>query len=381
MDMEKKQAVLISCTDHYHNRMYVIEGYLQSLGYETRYITSDFHHNKKQAFLCDVPGAVQLPVRPYRKNLSVARILSHRDFAKGVETYLEELPREPEIVVGELPPNFLTLYLARYKRKHPNVKLVFDIFDLWPETFPFGKLKKLLTPVFSLWAALRDRNLLTADRVVTECDLFREKLGLTENEKCRTVYLAGTAAPNLELSPELPEDMLNLCYLGAVNNIIDIPAIADLVKALSASKPVCVHVIGKGERLEEFLAALAAAGALVENHGAVYDEVEKQSIMARCHFGLNVMKPSVCIGLTMKSVDYWSHGLPILNNIPADTARMVESAGLGVNLTPDAPLAVSQMSPEQMLFLRENVRRTFAEEFELGVVLRKLAAALEGIAT
>lgn len=36
------------------------------------------------------------------------------------------------------------------------------------------------------------------------------------------------------------------------------------------------------------------------------------------------MKPDVCVGLTMKSVDYFRHDLPILNNIPADTAELVD---------------------------------------------------------
>ena len=31
-----KRAVLLSCSDHYNHRLYVIDGYLRSLGYEYR---------------------------------------------------------------------------------------------------------------------------------------------------------------------------------------------------------------------------------------------------------------------------------------------------------------------------------------------------------
>ena len=34
-----KRAVLLSCSDHYNHRLYVIDGYLRSLGYETVYYT------------------------------------------------------------------------------------------------------------------------------------------------------------------------------------------------------------------------------------------------------------------------------------------------------------------------------------------------------
>ena len=53
--------------------------------------------------------------------------------------------------------------------------------------------------------------------------------------------------------------------------------------------------------------------------------------MSRCHFGFNLMKPDVRVGLTMKSVDYFRHDLPILNNIPADTAELVDREQVGVN--------------------------------------------------
>lgn len=97
-----KRAVLLSCSDHYNHRLYVIDGYLRSLGYETVYYTSDFDHTSKKVFRCTVPGCRQIHVRPYQKNLSLSRILSHRDFARLVFQELEQDP--PDVVVAQLPP-------------------------------------------------------------------------------------------------------------------------------------------------------------------------------------------------------------------------------------------------------------------------------------
>lgn len=129
-----KRAVLLSCSDHYNHRLYVIDGYLRSLGYETVYYTSDFDHTSKKVFRCTVPGCRQIHVRPYQKNLSLSRILSHRDFAHLVFQELEQDP--PDVVVAQLPPNYLAHYAARFKARYPETRLIFEIFDMWPETFP-----------------------------------------------------------------------------------------------------------------------------------------------------------------------------------------------------------------------------------------------------
>lgn len=186
-----KRAVLLSCSDHYNHRLYVIDGYLRSLGYETVYYTSDFDHTSKKVFRCTVPGCRQIHVRPYQKNLSLSRILSHRDFARLVFRELEQDP--PDVVVAQLPPNYLAHYAARFKARHPETRLIFEIFDMWPETFPSGSMKRLLALPFSVWAGLRDKNLSAADRVIPECRLFCRKLGLPEEN---AIYLASRRDPD-----------------------------------------------------------------------------------------------------------------------------------------------------------------------------------------
>lgn len=373
-----RSAVLISCTNHYRERMYVMEEYLQRKGYRTVYITSDFDHNSKKNYRCDVPGCVQLPTKPYRRNLSVTRILSHRKFARDVYAWLEQLEQKPDLIVSEIPPNFLCHYLAKYKRKHPDCKLIFDIFDLWPETFPSGRMKKLLLPVFSVWAWIRDHSLPVADFVVCECEMFREKLGLAA-EKSAAIYLTANAISKDLQTPQLREDALDICYLGAINNIIDIPRICDLLSELSAQRPVTLHIIGKGERQQKFVDQAKAAGASVEFYGAVYDPQRKLEIMNRCHFGLNIMKPSVCVGLTMKSVDYFRFGLPLINSIPADTERLVRQENIGIQLGADCGEKLLSLSLDQMLQMRQNVKKVFDSIFERKTIDARYAQIFDGL--
>jgi len=372
--MKNKTAYLICCFNHYHHRLYVVDEYLRSLGYRTVFVTSDFDHMTKKQYVCDVPGCVQIHTTPYHKNLSVQRILSHRTFAKKAFRYLENLEKQPDLVVSMLPPNFLAHYAAKYKNKHPDVKLVFDIFDLWPETFPSGKAKKLLAPVFAVWGWIRNHALDSADFITTECDLFRQKLMLNADTSA-TIYLCAEPLAMKEKSVSLREDGIDLCYLGSINNLISIPDICSLIRQIVTVKPVTLHIIGKGERQQEFMDSAREAGAEVVFHGAVYDEEKKHEIMSRCHLGLNVMKTSVCVGLTMKSVDYFRHGLPIVNTIPADTKQLVERYGIGFQLDDQSAERICQTQTDDFLKMRENVNSVFSTHFSRKVADAKLRQA------
>ena len=266
-------------------------------------------------------------------------------------------------------------YAAKYKKKHPDVKIIFDIFDMWPETFPGGSIKKLLAPVFKVWAWVRNHSLCAADFITCECDMFRELLKL-DDKKSETIYLCRKPY-ELKRPAVLEEDKIHLCYLGAINNVISIPDICSLIKEIIKKKPVVLHIIGKGEREQEFVDCAKAAGAEVIFHGAIYDEDKKEEIMSRCHFGLNIMKSSVCVGLTMKSIDYFCFGLPIINNIPADTARLVKERGIGVQLDENCVDKVLSMKSENFLRMRDDVKKVFAHYFEEKIVEDKYISIID----
>lgn len=378
MPCDKKTAYLISCSDHYAHRLDVTDYCLKQMGYDTVYITSDFDHFTKKKFKCEVEGCVQLYARPYKSNLSVSRIMSHRSFAKAAFEYIAKLPENPDVVVALLPPNFLAYYGAKYKRKHPNVKLIFDIFDLWPETFPSNKVKRLLSPIFNIWAKIRDKNLYAADCILTECDMFKERLGLSD-EKTETIYLCNEALSTAKEQANLDDKKIELCYLGSINNIICIPTICSIINDLSKKKSVTLHIIGTGEKQQEFIDSAKAAGAQVEFYGAIYDDRRKQQIMSRCHFGLNIMKTSVCVGLTMKSVDYFRHGIPIINNIPADSEWIVKEYGVGIQVDDNCVDNILALSTEDCLKMRSNVDAVYNKLFESSVIVEKLTSTLEKV--
>lgn len=374
-----KKAVFISCFHYYDNRIALVVEFLQKEGYECYYITSDFDHIKKQTYSCQVLGSIQIPTKPYRKNMSFDRIYSHFRFSRMAMERVECI--QPDLVYVQFPPNSLCRVAAKYKRKYPEIRLIFDIYDLWPETFPSGRAKALLKIPFRIWGWLRNSGLPAADLIYTECGLYQKVLAkYLKDKKTQVLYLTrpGTTAGEFRPLPE--EGVMQLCYLGSINNIIDIPAIAGLIQEIQKLRPVKLNIIGDGESRELLITSVRETGAEVEYHGPIFDVDQRQAIFDRCSFGINVMKESVCVGLTMKSLDYFAGGLPILNTIQADTWDLVEQEGIGVNLCrenlTETAQKICKMDSQTLKQMRERTLEVFNRYFAKQRIMDVLSESL-----
>lgn len=365
------KAVLITAFASYEPRVSLVRDVFNSLGIETQFVVSDFDHLKKDR-RCAVPdGAVSVPTMFYKRNFSLGRILSHRRFAKDVAHILNNL--SPDVIYATVPPNFLTKELALYKTRNPKVKLIFDVLDMWPEAFPRRSLKVLFSPLFFLWKRLRDDSLLKADLVLTECELFRASLKLA---KAKTIYWTTTRFNGCSAEPELSDELLEIAYLGSINNIIDIKRIEQFVRDLTRIKPVTVHVIGTGEKKSQFLFVLRRAKATVIDHGVVFEDEKKAEIFRHCHVGLNIMKESVFVGLSMKSLEYMKFGLPIVNSLSGDTRFFIQKENIGFNLSDNTVSRLSAMTRNENLMMRLRVKETFEAYFESSHVRERITTVL-----
>ena len=160
---------------------------------------------------------------------------------------------------------------------------------------------------------------------------------------------------------------IQLCYLGSINNIVDIDMISLIISNLVRRKAVKLHIIGDGEKRDKLIAAARDAGAEIEYYGKIFDDHRKRKIFDQCHFGLNIMKPQVCVGLTIKSIDYFEAGLPLLNNIGGDTWQFVKDKNIGFNITASNCSIVTDkvalMETERYLEMSSNAKYLFKKYF------------------
>lgn len=354
-----RHVIIVNCFDTYESRSDLLKKIFQQAGCQVVVCASDFKHIEKVRRSEKKPGYCFFHAMPYSRNLSLRRLASHRKLSRDIfdyiENYVQQHRKEDCLLWVFVPPNSVVKDVAQIRRRYRNVRLVFDIMDLWPEAVPAGAVKGL--PFFQAWKNLRNRYLHGADGIVTECDLYQSILGkLLQGMPVWTLYLARPSVP-YEAKLNVPQRTLSLCYLGSINYLIDIEAAADIIKKYRAQMPVILHIIGGGEKKAEFLQKARKAGAVIVDHGILYDRDKKQRIFDSCHYGLNLMKKSVRVGLTMKSIDYLEFGLPLINNIPGDTWKAVRQYGIGINYD----------GGEMQFHLMENLKqrknaRTFFEQ-------------------
>ena len=330
-----KRALIITCNDSYDygTRTKYVEQVLVDQGYFVDHLLSDFDHRSKKRYEAEHPGTkYYIHVPSYSRNLSLQRIWSHIRFGQQVKRFV--LSHGYDLVYHCAPPNYTIKELSSCK-KRKSFKLITEVGDMWPESIPIREnLKHLLLIPFKVWSNLRDQNLANSDVVIAECDLFRDTIQKNSGlNKIQTLYFCKEFTGENRTIVYSSGNEIVLCYLGSINNIIDVDVIGKIIKELRKSVSVKLHIIGEGENRDHLIKTAERNGATVLYHGIIYDDGKKREIFDECHYALNIMKPEVFVGMTMKSLDYFSAGIPIINNIGGDVWKMVQQEKVGYNIS------------------------------------------------
>ena len=362
-----KKVCIITDSTSYEPRADIVAEFFKEQGYHVDMLLSDFDHRAKKkrdlavdSCSCGITRTY-INTRPYSKNISPGRLIYHHDFAKKVYRLLHKAEAY-DILYVMLPGNSLAPAAVSVS-KEKGSKLIFDLIDMWPESLPVSGIS--WTPPIAYWRKLRDDNINKADCIITECRLYQKRLKL-DPAKTVTMYWAKTegvkaedhkihgngkgystekastnepagCSPSMNREDQTDND-IRIAYLGSINNVIDISLIIKILNAVNiacidkGAGKVRLDIIGDGESREAFLDALKKAEINFNYHGAIYDEQKKREILSHCDWGINIMKPGVNVGLTMKSIDYLANGLRLINNIPGDTWEWVEKEHIGVNV-------------------------------------------------
>jgi hypothetical protein len=369
------KIAIITNSSSYEPRVQMASDFFSSQGYQVCLILSDFIHREKRKGHRPVNNAVFIDTIPYKQNLSLKRLYSHYDFSKKVYAYLKH--EDFDIIYVLVPANSLAKYMALHKRKN-HKGLIIDILDLWPESLPFNFAKKIWP--FSIWMKLRNDNLKYADLIITECTLYQEVLkDHLIQMPVLNVYWPRETEEIVDLHVRENDEKVHICYLGSINHIIDIDFMVKLLVRIQKHKTVKLSIIGDGESREELMKALDSSGIDTAFYGLIYDESEKMKVMAACDYGLNIMKNSVCVGITMKSVDYLYAGLRLINNIKSDTWRLIEKDGIGYNCNYENIDTVAQEIAENVIGkeAKEIVRQCYLRNFSKCAYMNSMEKCLE----
>ena len=289
-------------------RYWLMSQAFAAAGHDVVYWTSDFSHaNKAPRVFGDPPkrpdgcpsvpdAAVTVklvPTPPYGRNVSFARLRSHRRLARNWLACAARETRLPGLVVASLPPIRLPLAAMAFAGS-VGAKFVVDIMDDWPGTFH----------------RLLPRPLGALARAAGAKDFYRAYHGI-----------ACAPAPRLP-APAGPGRPLALLYLGNLGRTYDLKTV---LAAVAQMPDVTLDVAGAGAQ-EGLLKSCRAAR--VRFHGYCAQE-KLDALLAQADVGLVPMAPESCVGIPYKFADYARAGLAIASSLGGESGALLARYGAG----------------------------------------------------
>jgi len=401
-------------------RFWTLARVLAARGHDVTWWTATWSHQRKAIRTAplgirdDEGFAVRLvAVRPYEKNVSLARLGSHRDFGRTFERLASEsvssgqLAR-PDIILASLPPFEGPEAAARLARRL-DATFVLDLMDVWPETFDRllpgpGFVRRLLSPFFLGSMHRRREELVAAADAVSAATQTYADAVLAAAPATLPKHLCYVGAYPQEFPPprravnEVPmpdgstpgtsePGPLECVYAGTLEAGQDLDTLAAAARQLSAmGVNVTIHVAGTGSHEPALRRAAATTGGScrLDVHGLLPRQAYV-SLLARCDVGLVCVKPESFVAVPYKACDYAAAGLALVNSLPGELQRLIDDHAAGVAYTAGDAASLAQAitgyatDRNRLAAHRQGSRRLAAAEFDRERTYPKFADWLETV--
>lgn len=392
---------------------------LAGRGHDVTWWTADWSHRRKTPRR-PVPRVVEdeegfgvrlVPVKPYHRNVTLARLRSHRDYGRNLERQATAAVasgtlERPDLILASLPPLEGPEAAARLARRLDAV-LVVDLMDLWPETFERllpgpAWIKSILSPLLLGGMQRRRRALLeAADGISAATRAYADSAlrDVASSDVTRSPYVCHHGAYLAEYStPQRPHPMdepvsagtrpLACVYAGSLEQGQDLEAVLAAARKLSAAgTAIDIHVAGAG-RFEAKLKTDAAAipgPSRVVVHGLL-PRGAYAKLLSECDVGLVAVKPESLVAVPYKACDYAAAGLAIVNALPGELAELIDRHRAGLPYTAGDPSSLAAALGElaadrgRLLELRQGARRLAEDAFDREQTYPRFARWLESLA-
>lgn len=294
-----------------------------------------------------------VPVTPYQSNVGLARLRSHRAFGRNLESALRAetaAGRKPDRIVASWPPVEGGEVAARLGQEW-HVPVTIDIQDAWPEAFanfipgPAWVARLALAP----WRRRTRKVFTAAERVSGVGQAFLDYArAMGGSGPTHLAYLgawftvAGAScsrSQTSELEAPSTSSPLRLLYLGNIGRSQDLATVvAGVALARAKGHDIQLDIAGSGEREPELKQTIMATslGESVRLHGFL-SGAALDALLAEVHIGVNPVREESLIACPNKVADYLEAGLPILNSLPGELAKLLAEYDAGRGFTSGKP--------------------------------------------
>jgi len=325
---------------------------LVEAGHVVHWYSSDFSHAIKRPRDIETLQAAAAragyrptlaPSRPYRTNVSLARLWSHQRMARCLAKMWAVTAERPEAILVSLPPPVIGWAAARWARRC-GAALVVDVQDLWPETF-----RRFWPPGLGWLNPLAFAGMHW--KVRAACRQAAAVVGAARGytDEASRWTLPGTPVATLHLGVDLAAFDAAVRPLGAVgierpsqetwvflggtlSAYVHWQAALDMMAELNRRGRRDVHlvVVGTGPaeapmRQEAARRGLANVRFLGQQPYEVF-----ASVAAASDIGLVPVRPEALVLFPNRVFDYFAAGLPVVSTIGGELAEVLACRGAGV---------------------------------------------------
>ena len=295
-------------------------------GHDVTLWTSDFSHARKARRALgpfNAPFRLRLvKTQPYRSNVSLARIASHRAYARqwlaDARADAAENGR-PDLMVVSLPP-LSTAGAALAMKREFGARLAVDVMDAWPETFRrlFPKpLRLLAAPALLPLGMAARRAYRGADFVTGVCDAYAP-IALAAGASSYTRFYHGVAVPEGHATPR-PRSALSLVYAGNFGRGYDLTT---AIRAVRETEGATLDIAGAGEREAEWRTC-AGGSPRIRFHGYLPSD-RLGALLDSASVGVIPLSDDTFVGLPYKLGDYAARGLRMVTSLGGECSAMLE---------------------------------------------------------
>jgi glycosyltransferase involved in cell wall biosynthesis len=403
---------------------------LVARGHDVTWWTATWSHRRKairtapQGIREDEGFAVRLvAVRPYDRNVSFARIKSHKDFGRSFERLASEgvssgQLASPDIILASLPPLESPEAALRLARTL-DASFILDVQDLWPETFERlvpgpAFLRRLISPLLlGKMAGRRQALVAAADALSATTHAYAAaSFAAAPADTPRHVCYVGADVDEFPGPPRMTSDVpppaaqaepaepgdgdtaaerpnvgqerfgavagrtadgpLDIVYAGSLEAGQDLEILPAVARQLSARGVVAtIHVAGSG-KAEAALrrAAEAATGSCRMVVHGLLGRRDYVHLLSQCEVGLVAVKPESMVAMPNKACDYAAAGLAVVNSLPGELAALLDRYDAGVGYTAGDPgslaAAIADLSANRprLAAMRQGARRMAERELD-----------------
>jgi glycosyltransferase involved in cell wall biosynthesis len=323
---------------------------LAEQGHSVTWWTVDFHHRKKAQRVaskleggCSGLEIILLPVPAYQKNISFARLRSHRAYGKAfaavAATRIASDPSlVPDVIHLSVPPLDCVEPALALKRQL-GCRVTVDVMDLWPETFtrliPGGVMVRRVVGRLILGTMFRKAQLAyrEADGVSAVSQEYldvvaRHRLVNTPSDM-HLCYVGGDLVKGPHASR--CNGHVSFIYVGAMTPTYDLKTILQAALALKGDGCEFEVVFAGGGVSEVDLKAYVTSFDLndcVRFLGFLNQDQLRQALV-ECDVGLNTILPGTFITMPHKLSDYLCAGLAVINSTEGEADDLLRQNKAG----------------------------------------------------